>query len=115
VGTLLAMPAAKGLFHRAIIESGATITLVEQAQASRVAENLLKELGLNRSGVRGTAEFPVERIMGAYFAVMRKMNVDQMTQGFSPPWTKAVPQHPSSRPRRYPREFPLCWDIRVRR
>src|SRR3989442_1022328 len=37
VATLLAMPSAKGLFHRAVIESGATIKLVERDQATRVA------------------------------------------------------------------------------
>jgi para-nitrobenzyl esterase len=95
VGTLLGMPAAKGLFHRAVIESGPTLTLVEREQANRVAENLLKELGLGRNGARELQSFPVERIMGAYFAVMRKMNVDQMTQGFSPTMEgKTVPQHP---------------------
>ena len=95
VGTLLGMPAAKGLFHRAIIESGPTITLVEREQATRVAENLLKELGLTRNGARELQSFPVERIMGAYFEVMRKMNVDQMTEGFSPAMEgKILPQHP---------------------
>jgi len=52
VGTLLAMPEAKGLFHRAIIESGPTIKLVELDQAARVASELLSELGLNKSRVR---------------------------------------------------------------
>ena len=95
VGTLLSMPPAKGLFHRAIIESGATMTLVEREQANRVAENLMKELGLSRGGARELQSFPLDRIMGAYFSVMRKMNVDQMTQGFSPTMdTKAVPKHP---------------------
>src|SRR6185295_18783406 len=42
VATLLAMPQAKGLFHRAIIESGATLRLVEPAQGARVASELMK-------------------------------------------------------------------------
>src|SRR5881394_3549699 len=49
VATLLAMPSAKGLFHRAIIESGPTISLVEQNQGTRVAGELLAKLGLNKS------------------------------------------------------------------
>ena len=44
VGTLLAMPSAKGLFHRAIIESGPTIKLVEINQATQVAHELLVKL-----------------------------------------------------------------------
>jgi len=95
VGTLLAMPSAKGLFHRAIIESGPTISLVEQNQATRVASELLAKLGLNTSQVRELQNLPVEKIMSAYFAVTRSMNVDQMTMGFSPTVDgKAVPRHP---------------------
>jgi para-nitrobenzyl esterase len=95
VGTLLAMPSAKGFFHRAIIESGPTISLVEQNQATRVAAELLAKLGLDKSKVRELQNLPVERIMSAYFAVTRSMNVDQMTMGFSPTVDgKAVPKHP---------------------
>jgi para-nitrobenzyl esterase len=95
VGTLLAMPSAKGLFHRAIIESGPTITLVEQNQATRVAAELLAKLGLDKSQVRELQNLPVERIMSAYFAVTRSLNVDQMTMGSSPTVDgKAVPKHP---------------------
>jgi len=95
VGTLLAMPSAKGLFHRAIIESGPTISLVEQNQATRVAGELLGKLGLNKSQVRELQNLPVDKIMSAYFAVTRSMNIDQMTMGFSPTVDgKAVPRHP---------------------
>jgi len=95
VATLLTMPSAKGLFHRAIIESGATIKLVEREQAIKVAGELLEKLGLNRSRVRELQNVPVEKIMAAYFDVVRSMNVDQMTMGFSPTVDgKAVPRHP---------------------
>jgi para-nitrobenzyl esterase len=95
VATLLAMPSAKGLFHRAIIQSGASIRLVEIADASRAAEALLSNLGLNRSRVRELQSLPVERIMSAYFAVVRSMKVDQMTMGFSPTVDgRALPTHP---------------------
>ena len=95
VGTLLAMPSAKGLFHRAIIESGPTISLVEQNQATRVAGELLAKLGLNKSQVRELQSLPVDRIMSAYFDVTRSMKVDPMTMGFSPTVDgKAVPRHP---------------------
>ncbi len=95
VETLLAMPSAKGLFHRAIIESGATIKLVEIADATRVADALLSKLGLNKSQVRELQSLPVDKIMSAYFAVVRSMKVDQMTMGFSPTVDgKALPRHP---------------------
>ncbi|RPH62545.1 MAG: carboxylesterase/lipase family protein, partial [Acidobacteria bacterium] len=95
VATLLAMPAARGLFHRAIIESGATIKLVAPEQAANVARELATALGLTQPKVRDLQQLPLDRIMSAYFAVVRKMNVDQMTEGFSPVVDgKVIPAHP---------------------
>jgi para-nitrobenzyl esterase len=95
VATLLAMPKAKGLFHRAVIESGATLRLVESAQGTRVARELMTTLGLTRGQARELQKIPLDKLMGAYFEVVRKMNVDQMTQGFSPLVDGMfIPQHP---------------------
>jgi len=95
VATLLAMPSAKGLFHRAIIESGATLKLVEPEQGARVARELLKSLGLEPTKWRDLQSVPLDKLMGAYFATMRGMKVDQMTLGFSPNvGGTAIPQHP---------------------
>jgi para-nitrobenzyl esterase len=44
VETLLAMPSAKGLFHRATIESGAAIQVVDRDAAVRNSERLLAKL-----------------------------------------------------------------------
>lgn len=95
VATLLAMPTAKGLFHRAIIESGATVRLVEREQGARVARELMSTMGLSKGQGRELQALPLDRIMSAYFAVVRRMNVDQMTQGFSPLVDgRIVPHHP---------------------
>jgi len=48
VETLLAMPSAKGLFHRAIIESGAAVKVVDRNVAVRNSEQLLAKLGIDR-------------------------------------------------------------------
>ena len=96
VSTLLTMPSAKGLFHRATIESGATIKLVDRDQAARVGEQLLKKLSLTSAQLRELQSLPVEKIMSAYFAVVRDMaGADQMTAGFSPTMDgQVVSQHP---------------------
>ena len=95
VATLLAMPSAKGLFHRATIESGATLKLVEREQGARVAQELMSTLGIAKGQVRELQKLPLDKIMSAYFQVVRRMNVDQMTQGFSPLVDgKFIPQHP---------------------
>ncbi len=108
VGTLLAMPSAKGLFHRAVIESGPTIKLVERDQAIRDAGNLLAKLNVGKGQVRELQKMPVDRIMGAYFAVLKDMGTqDQMTQGFSPTVDgSAVPQHPF-----HPAASPISADV----
>ena len=96
VSTLLTMPSATGLFHRAVIESGATIKLVERDAAAKVADRLLAKLSLNNTQLRELQNLPVQKIMSAYFAVVKDMaGADQMTVGFSPTMDgKAVSQHP---------------------
>jgi para-nitrobenzyl esterase len=95
VATLLAMPSAKGLFHRAIIESGATLKLVEREQGARVAHELISTLGIAKGQPRDLQKVPLDKVMAAYFQVVRRMNVDQMTQGFSPLVDgRFIPQHP---------------------
>jgi para-nitrobenzyl esterase len=47
VGTLLAMPAARGLSHKAIPQSGACHTGAPVARANRTAERVLSKLGVN--------------------------------------------------------------------
>ncbi len=54
VATLLAMPAAKGLFHRAIIESGATLKLVEPEQG-RARRACAREGGSGSSPAGGAS------------------------------------------------------------
>jgi para-nitrobenzyl esterase len=48
VSTLLAMPAAKGLFHRAIVQSGSNVKGIARADATKSAQTLLTKLGLTQ-------------------------------------------------------------------
>jgi len=96
VGTLLSMPAAKGLFQRAIIESGPTIKLVDRGPANHVADRLIAKLQVGANEVAELQKIPVERITAAYFAVVKDMGAaDQMTEGFSPMVDHSIiPAHP---------------------
>lgn len=96
VETLLAMPSAKGLFHRATIESGAALQVAGREVALRNAEQLLAKLGVAKSDARELQKLPVEKIMAAYFAVVRDQpGVDQTVSGFVPSVTgKILPQQP---------------------
>ena len=69
VATLLAMPSAKGLFHRAVIESGATLKLVEPEAGAKVAHELLSTLGIQPGQGRALQAVPLDTLMSAYFDV----------------------------------------------
>jgi len=64
--TLLAMPPARGLFHRAIIQSGPGIRLQPRDKASTMAGVLLDELGIARRRAGRLAEVPVDKLLSAY-------------------------------------------------
>ncbi len=96
VETLLAMPSAKGLFHRATIESGAALQVTSHDLAIQNAERLLSKLGISKDNVHEVQRLPVDRVMAAYFAVVRESpGVDQSIGGFAPTVDrKILPQHP---------------------
>jgi para-nitrobenzyl esterase len=97
VSTLMAMPSAKGLFHRAAIQSGPGIKMMERDQATKVSELLLKELGLRPDQVRQLQTLPMERVKAAYFAMTGRspMGAPGARRSFSPVVAgKALPRHP---------------------
>jgi len=49
VSTLMAMPSAKGLFHRAIIQSGANLAGITKSDATKTSEALMSKLGVKTS------------------------------------------------------------------
>ena len=65
VSTLLAMPAARGLFHRAIVQSGSALRLGERARANRLAEAVLREVGLARTELDKLQALPFQRLLAA--------------------------------------------------
>lgn len=97
VGVLLAMPAAKGLFQRAVMQSsGAVLRVVDRARATRNAEQLLNKLGLRKTEVRKAQDLPWERIIAAYLAVLADSPItEDFREGFAPVFDgKILPQHP---------------------
>src|SRR5438105_13923549 len=71
VSVLLGMPAARGLFHRAIIQSGAAIRVSTRERATALAEAVLKELGVNRNECERLHTLPAERLLAAIAAASR--------------------------------------------
>ncbi|MBV8335189.1 MAG: carboxylesterase/lipase family protein [Alphaproteobacteria bacterium] len=65
VSTLLAMQAARGLFHRAIIQSGAAIRLSTRERANALAEAVLKELGIAKTDCHKLQDVPVKTLIAS--------------------------------------------------
>lgn len=75
VGSLLALNEAKGLFHKAIPQSGAAHTANTIARSSQVAETLLRELGISpNSNLHRLFELPAEKITQIGAEVSAKLN-----------------------------------------
>jgi para-nitrobenzyl esterase len=72
ITALLSMPAARGLFHRAIIESGPGLKVKTQADGTESAVELLAELGLAPDQVDRLAELPVDQLMKAQSALAER-------------------------------------------
>ena len=96
VATLMSMPGAKGLFHRAIIESGAVLRLTEPKDAAHDTQLLLDELGLKAGQIRELQAVPVERLIAANTAIASKIPVREpgMTPNSPTIDGKVLPHHP---------------------
>lgn len=65
VSTLMAMPAARGLFHRAIVESGSGLRAIPADVAGKNAETLLGPLGITKNRIDELQRLPMEQLLAA--------------------------------------------------
>jgi para-nitrobenzyl esterase len=65
IATLMAMPAAEGLFHKAITMSGQQITASRVSTATRHARQLLDALNMSKERVGQLASLPMDAIVKA--------------------------------------------------
>jgi para-nitrobenzyl esterase len=61
VGTLLGTPAARGLFHRAVAQSGAAQAVASPERAAEVAERVAARFG----GLKGLLDAPIDDLLAA--------------------------------------------------
>ncbi|NQX44884.1 carboxylesterase/lipase family protein [Paenibacillus tritici] len=84
IAALLAMPAARGLFSQAIMESGAAQTL-SSPQGEQIAAAFLAELGLQPGGdTQPLHTLPAAEIMEAAARMAYKLSGDSMSMYFQP-------------------------------
>ena len=65
VAALMAMPQARGLFHRAALESGFGTVVVPPADAQAITVRLFEKLGLARGDIAALRALPAERLLAA--------------------------------------------------
>ena len=71
VTALMAMPGAKGLFHRAIVESGSLLSGGTMESSSALTQKVLKQLNIGPSDIAKLQQLPFEQIEAASVEVAR--------------------------------------------
>ena len=72
VSALMAMPSAKGLFHRAIVESGSLLRGIPQENAQKLADAIVGELGLGKDSLAKIQSLPFQQLLNAAQKVLNE-------------------------------------------
>lgn len=90
VSALMAMPSAKGLFHRAVIESRPGEKGLPRSEASASAEEFLSRLGLKPNQLDQAQQLPMEQLIAAMgsggAAGAAPLRLEPVVDGQSLPW-----------------------------
>jgi para-nitrobenzyl esterase len=88
VSVLLAMPAARGLFHKAIMQSGPAVQMASREDATATARQVLAELGLSEAQLGELRRVSADQLNQAQHAVVRKVSMmsfaNRRRMGFNP-------------------------------
>lgn len=99
---LLAMPSAKGLFHRAGVMSGSALTAQTEESAVQTADAFLKELGVKKGELSKLRDLPMSTLVAAQAGMEAAMRArGEAPRTFGPvvdgvvlpsqPWTPDAP------------------------
>jgi len=99
VSAVLAMPAAKGLFHRAIVMSGAGIRMATKEHSAKIAEAVLAQVELKPNELDKLQQLPVKQLLSAIEPALKKVGRPEHSlldrYGFGPVvGGHDLPQHP---------------------
>jgi para-nitrobenzyl esterase len=82
VSVVCAMPAAKGLFHKAIMQSGPCLQIADKARGTAIAQQLLKDLNLSASQIAELQKIDAQKLAAAADAA--EVKVVPRVLGFGP-------------------------------
>jgi para-nitrobenzyl esterase len=94
ISSLLAMPAAKGLFHRAIIESGPGLKARTPEEAAKSTDELMAELGLGSKDIDRLIGLPVEDILAAQATLAERAGMASLMSWAPVLDDRHLPRHP---------------------
>uniref|UniRef100_S0DFS0 Putative esterase n=1 Tax=termite gut metagenome TaxID=433724 RepID=S0DFS0_9ZZZZ len=83
VSTLMAMPLAKGLFHKAIVQSGSMNTSMESQYSRRIGVATLEELGIGATELDKLADIPYNTLIDAGNRAITRVRDEMMKNGGS--------------------------------
>ena len=93
VSTIMAMPQARGLFHRAIVQSGSHLEGLTPDEATRHAVTLMTALGLKSNDLTHLRKLPMEQILAALTKISTAPGATR--PNFSPVTDQRIlPKHP---------------------
>ena len=76
VSTLLATPSAKGLYHKAIVQSGSMLRTMDAKYSRRIGAAVMDELGLKASQIDELQQMPYERLLAAGEKAVAKVKAE---------------------------------------
>lgn len=84
IGTLLGVPSARGLFHKAILQSGAAHNISTKTKAALVAETFAEALELGKPTPEKLRDIPVTRLMQAQARTTLRIGLDDGMMAWQP-------------------------------
>ena len=83
VSTLLATPSAKGLFHKAIVQSGSMLRTMEARYSRRIGAAVVEELGLKPGKIDDITNIPYNQLLAAGEKAVARVKAEAEKEGIS--------------------------------
>lgn len=81
VSTLLATPSAKGLFHKAIVQSGSMLRTMDARYSRRIGQATVKELGISPARIDELAKVPYDQLLAAGEKAIAQVKAEAEKEG----------------------------------
>ena len=83
VSTLLATPDAKGMFHKAIVQSGAMLRTMESRWSRRIGAAVVEELGISPCKIDEIRNVPYEKLLAAGEKAIARIKPEAEKEGYA--------------------------------